>query len=137
MTINNCRTPDQQWFYDMSNLDAEITAMKNNPGEIEFDQVMQLIAGHYDYTPARFSNGSNSDDAVINDAGTNEGSCKIFAFALIHQFDEQLTLNCFGQYYRKDVLTFPDKDDHANIRTFIKYGWPGIKFESCALVARH
>jgi hypothetical protein len=122
----------------MSDLDTDIAAMKENPEKIEFDQVMQLITRHYDYTPARFSNGSNSDteDKLINDAGKNEGSCKIFAFALNQQFDEQLTLHCFGRYYREDVLTFPEKDDHANIRTFIKYGWPGISFESSALKIR-
>jgi len=119
-----------------SGLSAEITTLKKHPEKIEFDRVIQLIAQYYDYMPARFTNGSRGDeDSVVNVAGTNEGSCKIFAFAQIQQFDEQLTLNCFGRYYRDDVLGFPDRDDHANIRNFMKYGWPGIAFESCALKA--
>ena len=33
----------------------------------------------------------------------------------------------WGQYYR-DVLATPDKDDHQNIRNFMKYGWDGVDF---------
>ena len=32
------------------------------------------------------------------------------------------TLNCFGDYYRKDVSHQPEATNHVNIRTFIKYG---------------
>ena len=33
----------------------------------------------------------------------------------------------WGQYYR-DVLATPTKDDHQNIRNFMKYGWDGVDF---------
>lgn len=112
----------------LSNLLSKITA---SPEEVQFAEVIEVIGAHYDYTPTRFINGHQSastDDRVINEAGKNEGSCKILAFAQINKLDEQQTLNCFGDYYRNDVLKNPEGNDHANIRTFIKYGWGGVHF---------
>ncbi len=99
--------------------------LKRSPESIEFDQVMNLIAEHYDYTPAAFSNGQTR-----NEAGTNEGSCKIFAFAKLNGLNQEETLACFGKFYREDVLQHPDGDDHANIRQFMLHGWAGVQFES-------
>ena len=98
----------------------------------DFEQVINTINEHYDYTPSRFSNGIR-DEIVINEAGTNEGSCKIFSFAQMNQLNKDETLNCFGKYYRDDVLNHPDKSDHANIRSFMIHGWDGINFEQTAL----
>lgn len=98
------------------------------PDTIEFDQVMQVIADHYRYTPTRFNNGP-----VVNEAGTNEGSCKIFAFAQLNNLSEMETLALFGRYYREDVMGNPAGEDHANIRNFILDGWLGIQFEGAAL----
>ena len=42
--------------------------------------------------------------------------------------DKALTLNLFGDYYRKDVLGNPDGDDHANIRALAAGGWDAVKF---------
>jgi hypothetical protein len=106
--------------------------IRNQPASVEFDQVMDMISTHYDYSPGTFSNGDSK-----NVAGNNEGSCRIFAFALLHGLDKQQTLACFGKYYREDVLNNPDGSDHANIRNFMKYGWEGIQFEQAVLVARH
>ena len=39
------------------------------------------------------------------------------------------SLQLWGQYYR-DVLATPDKDDHQNIRNFMKYGWDGVDFSN-------
>ena len=103
--------------------------------DIVFADLMQLIGEHYDYTPTLFTNGIG-DDCVINKAGTNEGSCKLFAFAKLHELDKTQTLLCFGEYYRDDVLKNPEGNDHANIRTFMKYGWEGIQFSCDALVAK-
>ena len=50
--------------------------LSSTPEKIEFDQVMQLIEENYVYTPTRFTNG-HGDAQVINEAGSNEGSCKI------------------------------------------------------------
>ena len=95
------------------------------PDTINFDQVIALINALYQYTPARFTNG-----AVVNEAGTNEGSCKIFAFAQLNGFSEMETLALFGKFYRDDVLGHPAGEDHANIRNFILDGWLGIQFDS-------
>ena len=95
------------------------------PESIDFDQVIALINTLYHFTPTRFTNG-----AVTNEAGTNEGSCKIFAFAQLNGFSEMETLALFGKYYRDDVLGNPTGDDHANIRNFILDGWLGIQFDS-------
>ncbi|MDP7591302.1 MAG: HopJ type III effector protein [Litorilituus sp.] len=98
------------------------------PETVEFEQVMQVIADNYQYNPSAFVNGE-----VQNQAGTNEGSCKIFTFAKLHQLSEQTTLHCFGRYYREDVLQNPQGNDHGNIRNFINHGWLGIKFTITAL----
>lgn len=98
---------------------------------VEFSEVMEVIASHYHYQPTTFTNGQ-----LVNQAGTNEGSCKIFAFAKLHQLSEQATLNCFGKYYREDVLANEQGDDHGNIRNFIKNGWAGISFAGQVLTAK-
>lgn len=98
---------------------------------IEFSDVIAVISAEYDYTPVAFTNG-----AIRNEAGTNEGSCKIFAFAKLNDLTEAHTLALFGQYYRVDVLENPTGDDHGNIRNFIKNGWQGIRFDSAALTKK-
>ncbi len=105
--------------------------LKTNPETIEFLHVMETIEQHYNYTPTRFSNGE-----VVNESGTNEGSCKIFAFGQLNKLNEHETLACFGTYYRDDVLQNPKGTDHANIRTFMLNGWDGIKFGSPALMVK-
>jgi len=102
---------------------------------VSFADTIAVITGHYHYQPTTFSNGLG-EDKLVNPAGTNEGSCKIFAFALIHQFDERATLNLFGDYYRVEVLNDPEGTGHQNIRNFMKYGWEGVNFETNALSAR-
>ncbi len=73
---------------------------------VSFDETIAVITENYHYQATEFSNGLN-EDTLVNKAGTNEGSCKIFAFAKIHQLDQQQTLNLFGDYYRLDVLNDP------------------------------
>ncbi|PSW64922.1 type III effector [Photobacterium leiognathi subsp. mandapamensis] len=116
-------------------MDALLQALKNAPESVEFPQVMAVIAERYDYQAATFYNGLDND-TLKNDAGTNEGSCKIFAFAKLNQLSEQETLACFGQYYRNDVLAHPENNDHQNIRHFMKFGWSGIQFENFPLTAK-
>ncbi len=101
---------------------------------IGFSETMAVITEHYQYQPTRFTNGLE-DDLLINEAGNNEGSCKIFAFAQLHQLNKQQTLELFGDYYQIDVLTHPEGTDHQNIRNFIKYAWDGIHFDKEALTA--
>jgi hypothetical protein len=104
----------------------------NNP--VSFDETIAVITENYHYQATEFSNGLN-EDTLVNKAGTNEGSCKIFAFAKIHQLDQQQTLSLFGDYYRQDVLNDPEGTGHQNIRNFMKYGWAGICFKGEALTA--
>ncbi len=103
-----------------------------NSDSVSFDEVIATIKENYHYTPTRFSNGLD-DAQVINEAGQNEGSCRIFAFARLHNLDEAETLSCFGKFYRDDVLGNPDGTDHANIRNFIRDGWAGIVFDGVVL----
>ncbi|MBO6754383.1 MAG: HopJ type III effector protein [Spongiibacter sp.] len=100
-------------------------------GTADFADVISHIDTHYDFQPTAFRNGD-----TYNDAGTNNGSCKIFAFGKLKGLSPQQTLNAFGDYYRKDVLQNPEGSDHANIRNFIQHGWEGIDFEGEALTAR-
>ena len=103
-------------------------------GEQDFEAVQAWILAHYDYTPAGFVNGLG-EGAVSNPPGTNEGSCRLFAFALDQGLDAETTLRCFGRHYRH-VLADPAGSDHANIRQFMRHGWAGIRFEGLALVRK-
>ena len=97
---------------------------------LDFEDTMSVISQHYDYTPSGFQNGE-----LFNEAGQNEGSCKIFAFAALNELSEAQTLACFGRFYQ-DVLNTPEGSDHGNIRNFMSTGWQGIKFDSTALVVK-
>ncbi len=97
-------------------------------GPVAFSEVMQVIDEHYVFTPTAFRNGD-----VNNEVGSNNGSCKIFAFAQLHGLAEAATLNAFGDFYTQDVLQNPTGDDHANIRNFMRSGWQGIVFSGAAL----
>lgn len=109
-------------------LEGLLQQIKSTPQTIDFTTVINTIDAHYQYTPTRFSNGN-----IVNESGTNEGSCKIFAFAHLQKLTIDETLACFGTYYRDDVLKSPDASDHANIRHFMQTGWNGISFDSIAL----
>lgn len=113
-------------------LDSVLTRLAVDMQSIQFQDIISAIDDNYDYTPSRFINGIG-DDRLVNEAGTNEGSCKIFSFGRLHKLSEQQTLNCFGDYYRIDVLQNPQATDHSNIRSFMRHGWDGISFEPDAL----
>ena len=102
----------------------------NHP--VRFDETIAIIHENYEYQPAEFHNGLK-DELLVNKAGTNEGSCKIFAFAQLNQLTQEQTLNLFGDYYQLDVLNNPQGIDHQNIRHFFHFGWAGISFKSPAL----
>jgi hypothetical protein len=112
-----------------------IKRIRSKPQQVEFNEVMETISTYYHYTPTRFTNGVGSE-RVVNAAGTNEGSCKLFAFGQLNQLSQEETLACFGHYYREDVLGHPDNKDHINIRTFICSGWNGITFDGQVLRAK-
>lgn len=112
-------------------LNEFLLKLDQTPEQIEFNETIEVIETHYDFTPAQFTNGE-----TVNEANQNNGSCKIFAFGLLNSLTEQQTLACFGRYYREDVLEHPENDDHQNIRNFIKSGWDGIHYNSAALLAK-
>ena len=112
-----------------------VTLIRQQPENISFNDVMACINEHYQYTPSRFTNGCDNN-VVINEAGQNEGSCKLFAFAQLHELNQDETLACFGDYYRVDVLQNPTGSDHGNIRSFMRCGWEGINFEQAPLTKR-
>jgi len=116
-------------------VDDLIQQIKNRPNTVEFDQVMAVIDACYNYTESAFSNGIG-DDRIDNAVGENAGSCRIFSFAKINGLNPSETLVCFGKYFREDVIGHPDGNDHANIRTFMRHGWQGIRFDQLALVAK-
>jgi hypothetical protein len=98
---------------------------------VEFEETMAVISCHYEYRPTEFRNGLQ--ETLINPPGQNEGSCKIFAFALLNDLSKEQTLALFGKFYREDVLENPDGENHQNIRNFIRDGWAGIRFKTAAL----
>ena len=57
--------------------------------------VLGLVIG----AKTNFKNGNQ-----INNANQNNGSCKIFTFAKMHQLEKNQTLALFGSYYFDDVL---------------------------------
>jgi len=102
-----------------------LSRLETFPESVSFDKTMQVIQEHFNFTASGFDNGT-----MHNQAGNNEGSCKIFAFAKMHRLTDAQTLACFGDYYRIDVLQHPENNDHANIRQFMLTGLDGIIFPS-------
>jgi hypothetical protein len=105
-----------------------LSKLRRAPEEITFGDTINIIDTYYNFSPSKFTNGD-----VINEAGENSGSCKVFSFAQHHKLNKEETLACFGSYYRKDVLENPNGTDHQNIRNFMNRGWEGISFEKEAL----
>jgi hypothetical protein len=101
---------------------------------VSFHETIVVITENYHYQPTEFSNGLG-EDTLVNPAGSNEGSCKIFAFAKLHGLNQEQTLNLFGDYYRVDVLQNLQGAGHQNIRNFMRYGWEGVRFKDAALTA--
>ena len=110
------------------NLETFLEKLNNEPSLVAFTDTMATIEQNYTFTPTTFSNGDTK-----NEADTNNGSCKIFAFGSLNNLNKEQTLACFGDYYRKDVLENPTGDDHQNIRNFMVTAWAGITFEGDAL----
>ena len=105
--------------------------LKHFPETIQFADVIAHIDETYDFTPTSFKNGATS-----NESGQNNGSCKVFSYAKLHNLPKEDTLQLFGEFYREDVLKNPEGEDHQNIRNFMQYGWDGITFDGEALKAK-
>ena len=109
-------------------LDAFFIKLKHTPEQVSFADTIAAVDANYEFTPTAFRNGE-----LENAAGQNSGSCKLLSLARIHDLSVAQTLQCFGDYYRVDVLQHPDATDHQNIRNFIRFGWDGVEFASQAL----
>lgn len=112
-------------------LELFLNRLNTTPESIEFPDVIALVNSLYTYIPTGFYNHE-----IYNEAGQNTGSCKVFAFARLHELTQEQTLALFGAFYRADVLRTPEGDSHPNIRQFMKTGWSGIEFEGVPLRAR-
>lgn len=110
-------------------MENKIQKLLNN-NTIAFQEVIAFIDENYDFTPTAFKNGN-----LYNEAGQNNGSCKVFSLAKLNDLKPEETLQLFGEFY-KDVLNTPDATDHQNIRNFMQFGWEGISFEGEALLQK-
>ncbi|HEY6902340.1 MAG TPA: HopJ type III effector protein [Puia sp.] len=99
-------------------------------GSLAFSDVLAAIDASYQHHPTAFKNGS-----VYNEATQNQGSARIFSYAMLNHLSEEDTLLLFAEHYRA-VLDHPGASDHQNIRQFMANGWNGIVFEGQALTAR-
>ena len=106
------------------------TKLKTTPTAITFKETMQVIENYYTFNPTAFKNGD-----IINNAGENNGSCKLFAFAMHQELTKEETLLCFGEYYQT-VLEDKNGTSHQNIRNFMKTGFKGLSFENEALTLK-
>ena len=91
---------------------------------------MQVIENYYTFNPTAFKNGD-----IINNAGENNGSCKLFAFAMHQEFTKEATLFSFGEHYQT-VLADKNGASHQNIRNFMQTGFKGLSFENEALTLK-
>ena len=113
------------------NIQTFLEKLKQTPEAITFPETIAVIEENYDFTPTAFQNGNTH-----NAAGTNSGSCKLFAFAKLQNLSQTETLACFGAFYRDEVLGDPEGTNHQNIRNFMVHAWDGIQFEGEALVLK-
>ncbi len=112
-------------------LQAFLDRLKDEPESIQFEDSMTVIESNYNFTPTTFRNGE-----TLNEAGQNNGSCKILAFGQLNGLSVDETLACFGKFYREDVLGNPEGVDHQNIRNFMQSGWDGVSFHGAALMPK-
>jgi hypothetical protein len=112
-------------------LETFFRQLSTEPDSISFQQTIALIDALYAFTPTAFQNGEQ-----FNAAGENNGSCKILAFALLHQLSEPQTLQLFGDFYRLEVLPDIKGSNHANIRNFMRTGWDGVEFHGKPLAGK-
>lgn len=97
------------------------------PETLVFADVIATIDREFNYTPTQFRNGE-----LLNQAGENEGSCKVFAFAHLAGLAPAHALQLFAEHYQS-VLNTPAGSDHQNIRNFMVTGWQGLQFQTIPL----
>ena len=118
--------PINLYFWPMKEqLPVLIKKLKDNA--LTFKEVLEFIETYYQHQPTAFKNGD-----AYNEAGQNQGSARVFAFAQLNNLSKEDTLYLFAEHYQA-VLNTPDGTDHQNIRQFMIHGWGGIVFEGQAL----
>lgn len=95
-----------------------------------FADTLAFIEQHYHYQPSAFSNGD-----LRNSEEQNQGSCKLLAMALDLGLSDAQTLHCFAEHYLA-VLDNPEGSEHANIRSLMKQGLAGVRFDRQPLTRR-
>lgn len=106
-----------------------VNSLLDQPGT-RFTDVIAGIDQCYAFAPTAFQNGEQ-----YNEANQNNGSCKVFALALLLGLNVDETLRLFCEHY-ESVLNHPDADDHQNIRQFMAHGFDGLRFTGVALIER-
>jgi hypothetical protein len=99
-------------------------------GHGRFHDTLELIKQGFEYQPTGFHNGP-----LANQAGENEGSCRVFSLAQYCNLNEADTLRLFAEHYQQ-VLDDPAGESHDNIRQFMATGWSGIRFDEQPLRKR-
>ena len=112
-------------------LSSFLETLGTSPETVSFDDTVSVIEENYSFIETAFTNGD-----AKNEEGQNNGSCKIFAFAQLNHLNSIQTLNCFGKYYREDVLQHPENNDHGYIRQFMNTGLNAIQFENNPLIEK-
>lgn len=110
-------------------MNNQLLSLINQP-TTQFSDVIAWIDQHYSFTPTQFQNGTQ-----LNEANQNNGSCKVFALAQLHNLTPEQTLQLFCEHYRA-VLEHPEGADHQNIRQFMAQGFGGLSFSGEALALR-
>jgi hypothetical protein len=92
-----------------------LTQLDQSPETLVFKEIIAAIDAAYEFSPVAFLN-----NGLENAQGENQGSCKVFAFAKLHNLSKNHTLALFAEHFFKSVLLKPDGTDHQNIRHFLK-----------------
>ena len=112
------------------NIDTFKNKLQSTPKEIDFSETIATIETTYDFTPSAFTNGT-----LENEETQNQGSCKVFSFAIKQGLTKEETLACFGQYYL-EVVKDPNGTGHQNIRNFMNTGFDGLRFANETLTEK-
>ena len=95
---------------------------------VELEEVLAVIDGAYEHSPAGFTNGR-----LRNGPGENAKSAKLLAWALVVELGTKDTLRCFGRAYRE---LEPAGGGHPNIRELMAHGIKAVRFDTHTLRRR-
>ena len=112
-------------------LDAFLTRLAKDPDSVRLEEALSAISESYDVSPVGYTLGG-----VRFDLPQSKRTCQLYAFGLLHGLPKDLTLQCFGDDYRRDVLQNPLGTDHHSIRLFAMHGFEGLNLDAMPLVRR-